>query len=79
VTSESGAWIVPAIHEATAFRLDYDSIRLKDRAQALAIEIGRQSFLMQFGFDTDGLSTSGLPFSCQIAPVIERPAFTVFN
>jgi hypothetical protein len=53
--------IVAAIHKATNFRLDYDSIRLKDRARAVAIEMGRQPLLMQFGFDTYVFEDVGLP------------------
>ena len=73
------ARIVAAIHETTAFRLDRDSIRPENRAYALAIEMGRQSFLMQLGSILTSLSTSGLPFTCQIASVIESLAFTVFQ
>lgn len=63
VTSEGRARIVVAIHEATVFRLDRDSIRLENRAHALAIDMGRQSFLMQLGFDTDVLEHDGLVLS----------------
>lgn len=50
---ESRARIVAAIHETTAFCLKCDATRLKDGAQALTIEMGNQSFLMQFSFDAD--------------------------
>jgi hypothetical protein len=45
VTSESTARIVAATHDATAFRLDCDSIRIENRAFALAIENVSSNFL----------------------------------
>jgi len=68
VTSESRAWIVPAIHEAAAFRLHDDSTRFKDRAHALTIEVGDQSFLMQLGFDTDVFEQVGLSSLAKLHP-----------
>ena len=79
VTSESRARIVAATHDATAFRLDCDSIRIENRAFALAIEMCRQTFFLWLSLDTDVLRASGLPFTFQLAPVIESVAVTVFN
>ena len=61
MTPEGSTRIVAAIHKATNSRLDYDSIRLKDGARAVAIELGRQPLLMQFGFDTYVFEGVGLP------------------
>jgi hypothetical protein len=46
VTSESGTRIAAVTHNATAFRLDYDSIRLENRAFVLAVEVHRQTFFL---------------------------------
>lgn len=47
------------IQDTTAFRLDCDLIRLEHCAFTLAIEMGRQSFLMQFSFYIDVLEHVG--------------------
>jgi hypothetical protein len=60
VAPECRAWIRSEIQHATAFRLDSDLIRLKDCAFTLPIEMGRQSFLMQFSFNTDVFEHVGL-------------------
>jgi hypothetical protein len=60
VTSESRARIVAATHDATAFRLDCDSIRIEDRAFALAIEMCRQTFFLWLSLDTDVFEGVGL-------------------
>ena len=61
MTPEGSTRIVADIHKATNSRLDYDSIRLKDGARAVAIELGRQPLLMQLGFDTYVFEDVGLP------------------
>jgi hypothetical protein len=60
VTSESRARIVAATHDATAFRLDCDSIRIENRAFALAIEMCRQTFFLWLSLDTDVFEGVGL-------------------
>jgi hypothetical protein len=50
-----------------------DSIRLEKSAHALAIEMGRQSFLCSSASILTSLSTSGFPFAGQIAPVNREP------